>query len=109
MKAKIFQFSRFTFQLILFFVLIISIPIVGFSIDEKQQAKKTPKEVDSSSETKEALTAKQMSQLEALGYLSGYVAPPLNLNVTIYDKEKAYDGLNFFWYHLINRVPTWLI
>ena len=78
-------------------MLIISIPIVGSPTNEEPQEKKPiSKQGDSSSETKENLTAKQMSQLEALGYLSGYVPPPEKLNVTIYDEEKTYDGLNFF-------------
>jgi hypothetical protein len=45
------------------------------------------------------LSARQreaVKKLETLGYLSGYRAAPGSKNVTIYDKEKAYNGLNLY-------------
>jgi hypothetical protein len=35
-------------------------------------------------------------KLETLGYLSGYRAAPTSKNVTLYNKEKAYNGLNLY-------------
>jgi len=37
-----------------------------------------------------------MRKLESLGYLTGYKAAPKTKNVTIYDKKKAYNGLNLY-------------
>lgn len=37
---------------------------------------------------------KMIKNLKSIGYLTGSQAPPPKKNVTIYNKEKAYDGLN---------------
>lgn len=89
--------SKSTFKTIVFCTIIFGISVGATSREEVGQEKKSiAGDNNSSSPSTENLTAEQISQLEALGYLSGYVPPREQLNVTIYDKERAYDGLNFF-------------
>ena len=85
------------FRLGFCYAMIFVIPIVDSSSNVLSQEKTSvSKENNSPRNPGGGLTAEQISQLEALGYLSGYVPPPEKTNVTIYNKEKAYDGLNFF-------------
>ena len=39
---------------------------------------------------------KEIKRLESLGYLSGYEPAPPQIGVTIFDKDKTYNGLNLY-------------
>jgi hypothetical protein len=54
--------------------------------------------VESGTQTRQ-LTPEQkqaVEALDALAYLRGYTAAPKKKHVTVYDKERAYDGLNYY-------------